>query len=77
MTVELDNADVKFFADCGAGKCFSVDGELFIKTDKKAGYICDALLSSAVNLSTGEVTVFSPETVITVHENARIVVKGG
>lgn len=47
----------------------------FIKVDKKSGYICDTLLDSAVNLGTGEVTLFSPETVVTVHENARIVFK--
>lgn len=77
MTVELDNDDVEFFADCGAGKCFSdASGKLFIKIDKKAGYICDALLNSAVDLSTGEVTVFNPKTVVTVHENARVVFKG-
>lgn len=76
MTVELDNGDVKFFADCSAGKCFSdASGKLFIKIDKKAGHICDVLLNSAVDLSTGEVTVFYPETVVTVHENARVIFK--
>lgn len=73
MIVE-SNDKVEFFEDCGAGKCFSdSEGNLFIKVDKKAGHICDTLLDSAVNLSTGEVTVFSPETVVTVHENARTV----
>lgn len=76
MTVELDNGDVKFFVDCGAGKCFSdANGKLFIKLDKKAGYICDTLLDSAVDLITGEVTVFNPKTVVTVHENAKVIFK--
>ncbi|MBP5594238.1 MAG: hypothetical protein J6Y02_02560 [Pseudobutyrivibrio sp.] len=76
MTIELDNYDLKFFEDCVAGKCFSdATGRLFIKIDKKSGYICDTLLSSAVDLSTGEVVVFKPKTVIAVHENARVIFK--
>ena len=76
MTVELDNYNVTFFKKCDAGKCFSdPNGKFFIKLDRKSGYICDTLLSSAVDLSTGEVVVFDPKTIITVHENARVVFK--
>jgi len=76
MTVDLDNNSVKFFKDCDAGKCFSdKNGRFFMKLDKKSGYLCDILLASAVDLSTGEVYVFSPETVVTVHENARVIFK--